>query len=220
MPRGRNSGAQTDNLFDRFVDAERRSVDLQGYGVVERPAFGEETRHALADLASRQQRTPGISGNAFQYGLGRRPQTDDAAGSQKVLHVLGVQDHTASGGNHPAAAAGEFAHEIPFPLPEKAFSVPGENVGNGPPFPLFDQLVHVAENHARPFGKLLADCGLARSHEAEQDDVVACALHDCVSGDRLPSNGDCVKRRGAPAERQAHIRHLQQPLLALKISAN
>ena len=59
-----------------------------------------------------------------------------------------------------------------FPFTEACLAVVVEDVGDGPPGASDDEVVGIDELAPQPFGQQAADGGLARAHEAGEDDVV------------------------------------------------
>ena len=96
----------------------------------------------------------------------------DDEGVELLEQVPGLDRAAADRDHARLAAAGRLAEEAGLELAERSLSALLEQLPDGP-LRTLDLVVDVEERPSQPRSNLAAERGLARSHEAHEDEVAA-----------------------------------------------
>ena len=104
-------------------------------------------------------------------------QPDNKAPSLQFLPFLPVLDRSAAGCQNGLLHRGQFPEQLPFGLPEKCPSMPGNNIYDRAPQPVAQEGVHIKKGPLQPSGEDPAHRGLARGAKSGQNDIAGLNVH-------------------------------------------
>ena len=100
------------------------------------------------------------------------PQPDRNADAADDFAVLGLQEGTASRGQHPRRAMQKAVDDQRLFFAEEGFAVAFEDLGDGHVRGGHDLGIAVEKRHLERLGKRQSDGGFARTHHADKGDCL------------------------------------------------
>ena len=110
---------------------------------VEGFAFMEQLFDFCERIGAAQEGAMGLVADAGENRFGRGPKTDDQRMRFEALHVFGIHDEAAAGGDDAVALGFEFLDDGGFEGAEMSFAFVGEDIRDAFASALFDDVISI-----------------------------------------------------------------------------